>query len=47
MIRCDYCLSYLLHQNMINVSEKDIMLLYRDMIIRLLHAYDIAIPLDK
>ena len=41
------CFGYLIQQNMIEISKKDMMLPYGGLIIRILHAYDIVIPPDE
>ena len=41
------CFGCLIQQNMIELSKKDMMLLYGGLITRLLYAYDIAIPPDE
>ena len=38
---------YLIQQNMIKLSKKDMMLPYGGLITRLIHAYDIVIPPDE
>ena len=38
---------YLIQQNMIKISKKDMMLLYGGLITRLLYAYNIVIPTDE
>ena len=38
---------YLIQQNMIEISKKEMMLPYGSLITRLIHAYDIAIPHDE
>ncbi|CAL9756427.1 unnamed protein product [Musa acuminata subsp. burmannicoides] len=43
----DYCFGYLIRQNMIDISRKDIMLPYGGLITRLLHAHDITISPDE
>ena len=41
------CFGYLIQQNMIELSKKDMMLPYGGLITRLIHAYDIVIPPDE
>ena len=41
------CFGYLIQQNMIELSKKDMMLPYGGIITRILKAYDIPIPLDE
>ena len=41
------CFGYLIQQNMIEISKKEMMLPYGSLITRLIHAYDIAIPPDE
>ena len=40
----DNCFGYLIQQNMIELSKKDMMLPYGGLITRLIHTYDIVIP---
>lgn len=47
MTRRDYYFDYLLCQNTIDISKKDMMLLYGGMIIRILHTHDRVIPSSK
>ena len=43
----DNCFGYLIQQDMIELSKKDIMLSYGGLITRLIHAYDIVILPDE
>lgn len=47
MIKGGYYLGYLVCQNMIHMSENNMILLYESLTIKLLHAHDIIIPLDE
>ena len=43
----DICLGYLIQQNMLELSTKDMMLPYGGIITRIMKAYDIQIPLEE
>ena len=43
----DICLGYLIQQNMLELSKKDMMLPYGGIITRIMKAYDILIPLEE
>ena len=47
MVGYKNCFGYLIQQNMIDLSTKDMMLPYGELITRLMHAYDIVIPPDE